>query len=531
MRHSQRVRWPVLRWLGSSLYLLVVIGPVAALLPALRAVSTSGWPVLLLPSGRRLTLWLRSVGFAGAVAAAGMALGILVALQLWRWRAGRRTRLRWLFLVLAPIPPFVHAMAWSALIFKLNTLLRGVGLSEFSFRGWFPSWWVQLMSLAPVATGLALVGLESVNPELVEAAQLLRTDLRALTRVILPLAAPIILAGGGLLFALSLVDYAVPSLFQVNVYALDIFADFGAYNQPGRTLLISLPLVLVTVVAIILSQVRLRSTALDPGWRQCFPAAAPDWPNWFAALLNGALAVMTLQAIVPLGSLLLLTGSWSSLVDSLDGARGEIGYSLTVALLAALFCLPLGYAVARNTLLDGRRWGWWLALVAPLALPGSLVGVGLIALWNQPLWPALYGGDLMPVLAALARYTPLAAIIIAATLRRVNPALIEAASLLESSRLRTWLLIRLPLLAPGFLAAAGLVFCLTLGELSATLLVAPPGQATLTMRIYNYLHYGASETVAGLCLALVALVLLLGGAIALMLIGWARLSLDGRGRP
>ena len=92
-------------------------------------------------------------------------------------------------------------------------------------------------------------------------------------------------------------------------------------------------------------------------------------------LLNGAMAVMAMQAIVPLGSLVLLTGSWNSLIDSLSGARGEIGYSLTVALQAALFCLPLGYAVARSTLLDGRRWGWYgMVAVNCLIVILSLVG-------------------------------------------------------------------------------------------------------------------------------------------------------------
>jgi iron(III) transport system permease protein len=127
-------------------------------------------------------------------------------------------------------------------------------------------------------------------------------------------------------------------------------------------------------------------------------------------------------------------------------------------------------------------------------------------------------------LAALARYAPIAALILIAARRRINSRLIEAAALLETKPIRTWLLIRLPLLAPGLLAAAGVVFTLTLGELSATLLVSPPGQPTLTMRIYNYLHYGASETVAGLTLALTGTVLVFGLLVGLGLALWSRLT-------
>jgi iron(III) transport system permease protein len=130
----------------------------------------------------------------------------------------------------------------------------------------------------------------------------------------------------------------------------------------------------------------------------------------------------------------------------------------------------------------------------------------------------------MPVLAALARYTPIGALVLVAALQRRNPRLIEAAQLLETHPIRTWVLIRLPLLAPALLTASAVVFALTLGELSATLLVSPPGEPTLTMRIYNYLHYGASDTVAALTLVLTILALIFGLMVAGALRGWARLA-------
>lgn len=128
----------------------------------------------------------------------------------------------------------------------------------------------------------------------------------------------------------------------------------------------------------------------------------------------------------------------------------------------------------------------------------------------------------MPVFAALARFIPLAAIVLVAQLRRIDPLLIDAARVIQTNPCQTWIRIWLPMLAPGLLAAAGIVFALTTGELGATLLVAPPGQATLTMRIYNFLHYGSSSTVAGLCL-MMAISALAAGALAVMaLVGWSR---------
>jgi hypothetical protein len=42
------------------------------------------------------------------------------------------------------------------------------------------------------------------------------------------------------------------------------------------------------------------------------------------------------------------------------------------------------------------------------------------------------------------------------------------------------------------------------------------------MRIYNFLHYGAADTVASLCLLLAGLVLLPGGGAVLILSAWRR---------
>ena len=123
-------------WLLSLAYLVVVIGPIVALLSSSGGALPADWLSLIFPQGRRLSLWLQSVGLAAAVAIAGMLLGILIALRLREWRTGPAARLRWLFLILAPIPPYVHAMAWSSLAFKLGTLLDNRGMAELAFRGW-----------------------------------------------------------------------------------------------------------------------------------------------------------------------------------------------------------------------------------------------------------------------------------------------------------------------------------------------------------------------------------------------------------
>ncbi len=516
---------------GAILYLVVVIAPFLILLGALWDPVKLGrldWLQLALPQGRRLTLLYQSLGLAAGVAIGGLVIGLSASLYLVRWQTTFVSYLRWFFLMLAPVPPFIHAMAWSALFVAINDALRLLGLAEISFRGALASSWVQMMAYAPIAVTLIWVGLESVDPDLIEAARLLGPDPRTYGRIILPLAAPIVLAGGCLLFLLSLVDYSIPSLFQMNVYALDIFAEYSANNQAGRAMLLSLPLLLITSATVLLFQAQLRNAVLRPRWRRRPLASSLQLPQWLAWLGPVSLLLLGLQFLVPLISLLLLTGTWANLVTAVSDGGREIVFSLELALMTALVGLPLAYAAARRVLSSRTlRWGWWLALTAPLAIPAPLIGIGLITIWNRPGFFGVYGSAAMPVLAALARFAPIAGILLLTQLRRIDPALIEVAQVLETKPLRTWIWIKLPILAPGLLAAAAVLFVLTLGELGATLLVAPPGRATLTMRLYNFMHYGASDTVAGLSLVLMMAVLIFGFLVLLILAAWSRLIKSG----
>jgi iron(III) transport system permease protein len=138
------------------------------------------------------------------------------------------------------------------------------------------------------------------------------------------------------------------------------------------------------------------------------------------------------------------------------------------------------------------------------------VGIGLILFWNRMLDSPLYGSALMPVHAVLARFAPVAVIILFARMRMIDPVLHDAARVFQSSAFSRWSAIDLPLLAPGFVVAACMFFALAVGELGATLIVAPAGHATVTMRIYNYLHFGSSADVAGLCLMMTILTLASG---------------------
>lgn len=509
---------PVALILGVAAYLWLVHAPLLGLAWETGR-SLAQHPELLakaLPTERRLPLLGRSLALSLGAAVAAGTIAVLAAPRFWRRHPARLARWRWLVLGLAPVPAYVHALAWLPVRTALEARL---GPDWATPLAWLGSCWVLAMAFLPLALLVALVALESVPRPLTDAAAVLDDDDRAYRRVLLPLAAPLLLVGLALIFLLGLLDYSVPTLYQLNVYAMEVFVAFSQGNEAASAVLVALPLLLLGALLTFTLGRRAARIAAAAGAR-ARPSARPlRWGRLLSVLQRLAAALVLLQVAVLLVSLLRLTGSPRQALESLRVGGADAAYSLAVAALAGGLALPPALAVA--LWLQQARAGWssrlrWALAVLPLGLPPALVGIGLIAVYNQP--PLrLHGTDAMPVLAAMARFLPLQALLVYGQLQRQDPGLVDAARIYQPSPLAGWLRIRLPLLLPGLAGAAALGFALALGELGATLVVTPAGRGTLTLRIYNYLHYGASDAVAALCLAMVGLALLAGAAAGLLL--------------
>lgn len=504
------------------LFLVVVFGPVCFLagMTALYFTGNAGDAIaLVFPVGRRFDLFITSITLAGMTAAGGTVIGILAGSFLWELRTGLWSKMWWFAVMLVPVPAFLYAQAWMTLFAWFNV--------PGSLPPWVLCYWVQLGAFSPIGIVLGMLAMASVDTPPIEAARLLYPDIQVFRRIVLPIAAPALGACAGLLFLLSITDYSVSSLFSQNVYALEIFSEFSASNEPARAMLLAMPLLAVTMGVMLLSQGRMRNLMMGTSLFQRRPEP-PLYPGWFVALQYAALGLVLLHSIVLVGTLVIDAAMMSAPIRTVVDAGSCISTTFLIALAAALVSLPLAYSMAAEMARPGRRARiWWLLCIAPLAIPAPLVGIGLIGIWNHPSIAYIYGTIAMPVLAALARFTPIAALILLAQLRHIDPLLTDAARVFQTSAIDSWIRIRLPLLSPGLLAAACMVFAFTAGELGATLLVIPPGVETVTLRVYNYLHYGSSGAVAALGLGMMVLMLLTGGVAVSVIRGWAHI-LGGR---
>ena len=147
-------------------------------------------------------------------------------------------------------------------------------------------------------------------------------------------------------------------------------------------------------------------------------------------------------------------------------------------------------------------------VLAPLVLPSLVYGIALL------ITASLLGfrpSVLLVVVSHLIVFGPLMFRTTSGIANRLDPSLEDASMLLGSSRLGTFRRIVLPLLVPGVLAGAFLIFVQSLDNVSMTLFLAPPGTSVLPLRMYAMLEQELDPRIAAISgvliiLSLVALV-------------------------
>ncbi len=494
----------IIAWAMLALPVMGALLPLLSASPeALREVSFSG---------RHLRLLGRSLLFSGVVAGSATALGAATAVLLMGNRTGRRV-LTFVLVPLVVTPPSIHGLNWTTTMLAIEGWLRPtVGLVRLPGE-WGAAIIVQSLALFPLAVAIAWAGFAVLDAKLLEAGLIFRPATAVISRIGIRLAGPVLGAGAGVMFLLSLSDYSVPSLFSVNVYALEIFSTYSSGLHPAVALVTAAPLV-GAIVLILGSGLRIgrQAEAMALSRRNSFSTRngirAPAALTWIAAVL------LLVQLLVPLVVMASVAGSWKFMAAACLGARGEIGMSLAVSLAASILSLFLGLAV--GCALGGGAWGaaWWVLTIIVFALPAPLVGIGILQIAGRlAFWPE----EALPVWVNVVRFLPIAAFIFYALRRRTDKGLLDAARIFGRSRLFILRRVSLPLVLPGLVVAGAVCFSMAMGELGATLLVAPPGRATLIMRLYNLLHYGASRDVASLCLLLSLSALAASGVMTVIL--------------
>ena len=212
--------------------------------------------------------------------------------------------------------------------------------------------------------------------------------------------------------------------------------------------------------------------------------------------------------------LMAFAGSWhgvlpssytvSNVVAALNGdSRAELVVSLITGAVASLVSLAVGTwaALAKGGLRRGGRRTVDGLFLLPIAVPTVVVGLGLlVAFSKRPV--AINGTALLVIIAHVVIVTAFAYSSVSASIATLDPSYPQVAASLGGRPWYVLMRIVLPLLTPGLVAAAGLAFALSMGELAATIMVYPPQWTTLPVGIQAHTARGDVFTAAGMTVIL-----------------------------
>ena len=200
---------------------------------------------------------------------------------------------------------------------------------------------------------------------------------------------------------------------------------------------------------------------------------------------------------------------------------GAFGTSVIVASVTTVFALALGlpaaYALARYDF-PGRR-AVETAIMMPLVLPALVLSIALTLLFSRAGFTA---GTPRLIVAHLVLCTPYVVRVALPVIQRVDVALEEAAQNLGASPVAGFLLVTLPAIRPGAIAAATLAFIVSFDEIDLAIFLADPRAPTLPVVIYSAVQLGIDPTVGAVSALLVLLACLGMATYQLFLLGSRR---------
>ena len=441
-------------------------------------------------------LLCNSFAVSGAATAAAVAGGAGAALFFAGLGGTSRKLLLAAAVVALVLPPFLAANCWIGLLGETGVWRRWLPLNIYSLGG---TVWILALLNWPIAFLFVSAAWQKVQTAQLETDPLLRGG--ALLRwLLLPLARTALIQAAILTFVLTLNNFAVPAILQVKVFPAEVWVRFNTTFDYGAALALSWPLVLAPLALVLC----FRSRATSWSW-QSSPAAARSFRRqlgaaWHWSSGSAALFLVVFSLGVPLWQLAGNRQTWHEFWPALAAGHSALVHSATYAALTATLIVVLALVTWRRPL-DAVLW-------LPFFMPGVLLGIALIWIFNRRGLGGIYQSAAIVILAYALRYAALGWNTVARAVRATDQNLAAMARLEGATGWQTLRHVQWPQISAPLAAAWYVTWLLCLWDVETQVLIVPPVGESLSLRIFNLLHYGHNSQVNALCLLLMALALL-----------------------
>ncbi|MBU1744682.1 MAG: iron ABC transporter permease [Proteobacteria bacterium] len=439
-----------------------------------------------------------------------LAIGIPFAFFLTRYEIPGKNLIRTLGTLPLILPTFIGAEAWLMLLGRnglFTRVFRSLDIEIPSIYGWKGIVLVFTLQFFPFIFLMVSAALNAIDRSLEEAATNLGSGrLRVFFTVTLPVVTPAILSGALVVFYLCIENFGVPVLIGEDFRVLSV----QAYNEfiselggnPSMAGALSMILLAITLGLTIFQKYWVERknytmTSLNPLEVKRL-RSLPTFLIWFfcAGIVFVALfpfAVVMVSSITKTQGPVMYFGQFSleNFIRAFTIAPRPIFNSFFLATVATLIGIVFGIVVSYLLVRKRGAVSYLLDLLVmlPLAIAGTVQGIALAATYNKGII-VLTGTWTILVLAYFIRKAPYSIKTTSSLLQQIDPSVEEASINLGVPPVRSFIRVVLPIMMPGIIAGAIIMWVTTLAELSSTIVLYYGPWATMTVEIFQRIGSG-----------------------------------------
>ena len=540
----QGLSWRAARWLplsslGTLLAWLVLVPLALVLVSSFRPTGfplDPGWTignyVKTYGSAEFWELTANTAVFAVGSTCMALTLGVIIAWLVERTDLPHKGWVRAMVILPMATPPVLMAIGWVMLLSPrtgfFNHVLQGLfGLEAapiniYSLGGMI---FVEGLALVPSTFLILSPAFRNMDPSLEEAAFTSGAGLfTTLRRVFLPLLTPTLMAAAVFLLIVGFLVFDIPGTIgmPVGIFVLSSRVVYLANDSPSGLPeygLISAMAVFFLVIVITLAwsyqrMTRLQSrfvTVTGKGWRaRSVRLGRWRWPAfglvvvYFFLAVAAPLAILIWTSLTPyqapvsldmLGKLTL--NNHFDFFGNSRAVQASIN-SVVIAVLAATGVAALSVLVSWMVIRSrapGRKLVDVLSFL-PIAVPGTLIGVGLVYVYLTVNFIPIYGSIWIIMIAYTTNYLSFGSRATHGVMLQLHSDLEEAAKVSGAGWMRTMRRIVVPLAFPAIMAVWIWVLAHCMRELTAALLLQGAHNTTLPVLLWGYWSGGEPNKAA-----------------------------------
>ncbi|AJY77667.1 ABC transporter permease [Paenibacillus beijingensis] len=525
-------------WLVLAVLFLLILLPLAAviiqvLLPGVFFGKLVMGDISLLLDVFRRPLWLaslkNSVLLGTGTTIIATIIGGAIAIVRARWSFPTAKLLDMAVWLLIITPSFILAQGWVMFASADGLAARWLGWTWLHSLIFQPAGLIAVMTLSkfPLAYLTVYTALEWKVDRLGEAARLSGATPWTVWRTVqAPLLLPAFCSGAMLVFMDTVGDFGLPAsiaaVFRFPTLPYSVYS--ALYTSPIRFDMagaLSFYLVLLIALAMAVQLYAMRKSRFDFLTSRATRSVAKRPAKGTYVFVLGNIALLLIVIGIPLGSNFLMSVS-----ETASGAGGftlrhyrelftgdgtllsGLLHSLEIAAAAAVLGLIVGFLIAYVLTYSQFKWRKAIDVISlvSLAVPGIVLGIGYIFIWNQSwlehIGLLLYGTPWILILASVAGAIPVITRIIVGAMAKVPAQLLSAAQMQGAPFTQRVTTILVPLVKGALLSAALAAFGASVFDLAIASILYPPNFMTLPVVInkaFEDLNFGyaAAATLTG----------------------------------